>query len=258
MFIIACGIVLFVVFFRKKMIEKGKLIKQLEVEKNLNTFRAAAEAEERERERIALNLHDEISIQLTIHKHALESHAMDFERNDFSLTRFYSDIDKIETLRQAIHACATELVPAQLLKKGLLIALEDHIVQLNSAGKVEARFVHRGCEQVISRLSRQDLTNIYRICLELMNNAIKHSAPKNVALAVSCNPTNLIVTLDHNGQRTGSSRISRARQNGEGLGLKSIEARRLMLGAILRYSNRAEAPAITLTVPVSLKPETHG
>ena len=95
MFTFAGSIILFVVFLRRNLIEKGKQIEQLESEKRMTVFKTAAAAEERERERIARNLHHQVSIKLAIHKQVLEKHSLDYMKGTFNLQNFSSDILKI-------------------------------------------------------------------------------------------------------------------------------------------------------------------
>jgi len=237
--------------FRKKMAQKTELIQNLELETKLVIFKAASEAEELERERIARNLHDEINLMLVVHKHVLEKHAFNIESNEFNLDEFYQEIGSIEKIREAITACATKLVPAFLLNNGLPTMIEDHMRHINHAGKLKARCNILLNEDISTILGKQEELNIYRICLELINNLLKHALPTAVTITISNVNGGLFLQIDHDGKKISTEEVEILMLKGSGLGLNSIKARCLILNAAIHYSDNLDGPAITLLVPSS-------
>jgi two-component system, NarL family, sensor kinase len=248
MCIFAWAIILFVVLLRRRMIEKGKLIKQMELEKKMMLFKAVATAEEREREKIAGNLHDEINAMLAIHKQTLEKHGIDFDNNEFDMEAYNKTIEGIENIREAVTACAFDLVPAFFVKHGLLITLEDQIRQINYAGKIKARF---NClvKDHQTQFPKNEELNIYRISLELINNLLKHAQPGYLTMTVSNSDENLLIYIDHDGKKIGNTMIAAYTKRKDGLGLKSIQARSMMLNAKIEYSEDLTGPAISISIP---------
>ena len=251
MFIFAWAIILFVVHHRRKMIANLKEIERLELEKKILIFKSASEAEERERERIARNLHDEINTKLAVHKQILEKYAWDIENSEFDIDAYNSEIENIEKIREAITACATNLVPAFLLKNGLTTTLQDHIRHINSAGKLKARFLVEKVSPEARPLGKHEELNIYRICLELVNNLLKHTSPSVLTMTVSINDSDILIAIDHNGKKISNHEVEALIEKSTGLGLKSIKARALMLGAEINYYIEDNKRAITLLVPYS-------
>ncbi len=253
MCIFAWAIILFVVFLRKRTIEKGKLIEKMELEKKILIFKAAASAEEREKERIARNLHDEVNIMLAIHKQTLEKHGLDINNNEFDPDAYNESVASIEKIREAVMSCASDLVPAFFLKNGLIITLEDHLRQISYAGKIVARFHSTITEDSPQKFSKQDELNIYRICLEIMNNLLKHAQPTTLKMTLSTERNNLIIQVEHDGRKITNGEIIEYSQSKQGLGLKSIKARSLLLNASVEYSNIPNTPAILNKIPFNYK-----
>ncbi len=72
-------------------------------------------------------------------------------------------------------------------------------------------------------------------------------------MTVSNAEENLLIHLDHDGKKTGSKEITKYTQSKEGLGLKSIKARCMMLNAKIEYSDVAGDPAIVVSIPYNGK-----
>ncbi len=258
MFIMAWGIILFVVVYRRSLIEKGKKIEQLESEKRLLSFSAACEAEEKERERIANNLHDEISLKLTVNKQILENIVFDLEdKVPEEAQKLRNEIEKLDVLRDAINNCASDLVPAYLIKKGLMSALEDQIVQLNCAGKIKASFKVIEGRKKQHTFGKQEVLHIYRICLELINNLLKHGRPDEITITAAEGANELQINIDHNGSKFSNMQAQECLIAGTGLGLKSMNARGSIIKASISYQQDAE-PAIQLKVPFRTNEEVEG
>jgi two-component system NarL family sensor kinase len=252
MFVVAWGIILFVVFVRKKLIEKGKRIEALEQEKTLLVFTSASEAEERERARIARNLHDEISVKLTVHKNTLEKFATDFSNREFDQPAFETEIAKIEKLREAINSCALELVPTYLLNSGLAAAVDDEIIQINNAGKVRAKCKIQS-DTFAKKFNKHQLVNAYRICLEILNNLLKHALPTNITVTFSELETQHLITIEHDGRRISNEDAELFLETSQGLGMKSLKARTMMLNATLSYQVANDKPAVLIAIPFESK-----
>lgn len=248
--VLLAAVNIYILFFhRKKMAAKLEEIQRLESEKKIIIFKSASEAEERERERIARNLHDEINLMLAVHKQVLEKHAFDIEGHVFNIDNYNEELTNIEKIRQAVTACATNLVPAFLLQNGLTKTLEDHMRQINSAGKLKARCNVLVLNPKELRFIKQDELNIYRICLELLNNILKHALPTTLTLTISDLNGGLFFQIDHNGKKIGNEEITSLLDSSFGLGLKSIQARKLILKAEINYSDHDSGPAISMLVP---------
>jgi signal transduction histidine kinase len=75
-------------------------------------------------------------------------------------------------------------------------------------------------------------THLYRIAQEAMGNAIKHAQAKSIVVSLKQSDNELTLTIKDNGR--GFSRTSMAM---EGMGLRIMEYRADMMGAMLRVDS---------------------
>jgi len=133
------------------------------------------EIENRERQRIATDLHDSLGALLSsmvLHIQVLEK---DYEK-DPALNRKLLNLNKLanhslESIEEVIH----NLNPSVISRLGLVKTLEKIIKKVNVPGKTQFSIDARNLTYKISHGMEVIL---YRICTELINNALKHSGAK--------------------------------------------------------------------------------
>lgn len=191
--------------------------------KNLALHRLRLQAEietlENERKRIANDLHDELGPLLAAIKLNLASIS----------TISAVDVKTIETaslhldiIIQRLREIAVNLMPATLIKNGFEKALEQYIGSIEHKNLLSIKIL------VLSdlKLSEEREINFYRICLEIIHNAIKHSAAKNLAIEVSQNKNSILLISQDDGVGMDVEKMI----NIEGLGLKNIISRAESMG----------------------------
>lgn len=238
-----------ILYHKARTMRKIREIQSRDIKKKILFFKSVSEAEERERERIARNLHDEINLMLAVHKQVLEKHAFNIENNCFKLDEYYQEIDSVEKIREAVTACATNLIPPFLIRNGLAETLEDHIRHINQAGRLKARAEILNMKNVSQLLGKQYELNIYRICLELINNLLKHADPKTLELKMFCDQNKLHIEIEHDGKKVSNNDIDGMMNKSTGLGLRSIQARCLLIKGDINYSESMDSTAISILVP---------
>jgi signal transduction histidine kinase len=241
--------IIVILFHKAQTVRKIREIQSRDIKKKILFFKSVSEAEERERERIARNLHDEINLMLAVHKQVLEKHAFDIKNNCFSLDEYYKEIGSVEKIREAVTACATNLIPAFLIKNGLAETIEDHVRHINQAGRLKARTEIIEMENISQLLGKQYELNIYRICLELINNLLKHADPKVLNVRMFCDQNKFCIEIDHDGKKVSNDEIERMMNRSTGLGLRSIQARCILIKAVINYSESLDRSAIAINVP---------
>jgi len=130
------------------------------------------EVEIRERERIAKDLHDGLGSVLSgmvMHFQVLEK-ATENNPELCKKIEYLNHLSKhsLESMEEIIN----NLNPSLLARFGLAKTLEKNILKLNSLGKTQ---FHLDTEKFNAKLTPGTDVLIYRICSELMNNALKHS-----------------------------------------------------------------------------------
>lgn len=228
----------------KEKLEKEKQIALLnsEREKQRIAFSAAVEAEEEQKARIANNLHDEIIHLLIAIKHRVDETPV-----------FKTDISKLlnQTI-SGIKSIALELIPKVLLKSGLIEALEQHAIILNSSKERVIELENDTTFEKDIPFTKSEQVNIYRICLEVLNNLLKHAHFTYLQIHIENTTNNLTIEFRHNGKGVNNNDIEILSNSTNGLGLKSLQSRLIILSASINYSIELETSIIQLTIPCNL------
>ncbi len=245
---LAMIVILFFTTYRKKIFEKEAKIKTIQLESQLEIFKSATEAEEKQKEKIAKNLHDGIIPTLSAVERSLDKNIRDFGGVNFDLERLKKDLRYIEDIGKNIRGISHDLVPQSLISLGLINALKDYISQINSADS-QVDFENNTPFEDNTPFSNNEQLNIYRICLELLNNLFKHSQYKYLKLIVENNERVLEFIFMHDGKGITNEEIEKLSNSSKGLGLKSLKSRALMMNAEFNYIVEKETASVILTVP---------
>lgn len=208
----------------------------------------AANAGVLERQRLARELHDSVSQALfstTLHARAAERHAeaAGLDPNGPVAT----EIGRLRALTQGalaeMRALIFELRPGALAEEGLAAALAKQAAALASREQV--------CVQVQAPQARLPLSapveeHLYRIALEALHNAVKHSGSDRfeLVLGLADGVVSLLVCDDGSGFDPSVPRPGH-------LGMQSMAERARAIGAQLRVDSApATGTRVSVTLPV--------
>ena len=142
------------------------------VRADLEMVRKAVDVETRERERIAADLHDGLGSLLSgllIHIQALEKkHADDAQLKDQLKQLNYLSNSAISSIEEVIN----NLHPSSLTRYGLVESVSRLIRRINKLGRTQFRIRVADADL---HLQKSTELFLFRICNELINNALKHS-----------------------------------------------------------------------------------
>lgn len=246
---LAAVIIIFVVYYQRKMLLKEAHIQLMEQEKQIALFKASVEVEEKQKEKIARNLHDEINPLLVVLKLNLNRHRMAVKKNTFDPENLKLDSDLLDKAIEGIRTTCLDLIPSFLLEFGLLKALEEYVRTVQRLESMNAEFENNISPGELDIFDKQDQLNIYRICLEILNNLFKHSKCTEFKMTTRKVRKNLAIQFTHNGKGVTNHDMDVYTENSKGLGLKSLKARSLILGASIDYQTTQMHSIINLTIP---------
>ncbi len=218
MLLLAFALVLFFYQFQRKL-----LAQELKTQEQLvyNTLHA----QEEERQRIARELHDEIGsklnvIHLYLHRlKKIKSKETEFE-DTFTTTK--------DILHKTIHATreiAHFLMPVTLNNFGLASALEE---LCNEFEAMESTDVVLKTDMLNNTFLTQNMElDLFRICQELLNNAVKHAEAKTIYLEAILQQDKFFLLYRDDGKGFDASDQSIQK----GLGMKNIRNRLETIGA---------------------------
>lgn len=243
MMVMAGAIILFVVFYQKKMIQEQLKRQVLEADYQQKMMRTELESQESERRRLAADLHDSIGGMLSTIRVGLITLGRSMaEPESIKETKSMLD-DTITSVRRISH----DLMPATLEKFGFLHAIKELCERFQATARITIDFEEEG---EIPELETQRGLMVFRIVQELLNNAVKHARATLIKVSVHV-ADEMIITVEDNGIGFDADAQKADKQTGRGLGLFNMENRARLLGGTLTFKTAQQKGSyIILTLPV--------
>jgi len=191
------SLILLMLFFRIRVINHRKkmaeqMVLQLEQEKQLVATQSVLDGETAERARIARDLHDGLGGMLSVVKLNLinmKGHAFLPESD---VPAFHNALEMLDGSIRELRRVAHNLMPESLLRFGLKAALTDFCRNIEH---VTLHFF--GDER---RLEEKIEITVYRIIMELVNNALKHSESEQINIQVIVDNDRINLVVQDNGK----------------------------------------------------------
>jgi len=213
-------------------------MQRLKNKQQLALINTIATTQEEERKRIAAALHDSIGSSLAGLKIQMENIAVNFTTHK---TR--NLISVLDETASEVRRISHGLIPGVLLKLGLVESLSDLMRNVDVNSSVQATFESYGIDE---RLPADVEVKIYRMCQELVQNALKHGQPQNLSLQLTKHPqlVNIIVEDDGSGFVVQN-------KDADGFGLKNLKAQiEQVRGDMQIDSHPGRGTLVTLNIPV--------
>lgn len=208
-------------FLRKRSLER---IKEQE-----DLLKTSIEIQEEERKRIAQDLHDELGAVLSITRmHIVQ--LQDQGKNANTELGLQQVKTLTETALATMRRISHELMPPQLDEFGLTKTLNALVVQLNETKKISCSFLP---PDQPNRLPKSIELGIYRVCMELVNNTLKHAGATHIHIQLLHGQHSVLFAYSDNGKGLPENYI-------QGHGFKNMEARINTLGGDFKFGNREE------------------
>lgn len=176
-------------------------------------LQAIHETQISERSRIARDLHDSIGASLALNKSKLEH--LQHTHPDESL-ELKEAVENLKEMGEQVRHISHNLMPSELLKFGLLSALQSHLDQIEG-GALETELISHGLEH---RLDQGTEVHIYRIVQELIQNVLKHAKATYLSISINKYPKHLSLMVEDDGVGMDLENNQTA-----GLGLSNIQQR---------------------------------
>jgi signal transduction histidine kinase len=210
-------------------LERAKGLLEIEIKylHQHQLLKSSIQTQEEERKRIAIDLHDELGAVLSIARMHLvqiqKAEDVVAVQDGLQQARMLTEA-ALATMRRISH----DLMPPQLEDFGLAKTLEAIIAQVREAKKISVSF-HASDE--LPRWSMPVELGLYRICMEMINNTLKHAEATRISITVEQCAGQIAFSYSDNGK--GLPEIVNA-----GHGLKNMEARANIIGGVLEMGNR--------------------
>ena len=187
--------------------------------RNQELYKAQVNAEittmEKERTRIASDLHDDLGPMLSAVKLLVNNLELTTEEDKATLARTNGYIDDVLLQLRTI---SNDLVPQALNRKGLVVAVDEFISELNEKRTMHIDFEFSDDLNIPSSKG----IHLWRIIQEVIHNADKHAKASMMKIRLEEKNEKLILSLQDNGCGFDSKDLATVQK---GLGLKNIISR---------------------------------
>ena len=182
--------------------------------KNKEISAALLRGQTTERQRVAIDLHDNLGSTISSIKYSLE--AIDRSRmNADELAvqeNLYSLLDKAYN---DVRLLSHNLLPEEFEKLGLAETLKSFVRKMNKNSNIKFELA---VDVNFGRADKKVEFELYSICLELVNNIIKHSKATEAKISLSRTEKHIGLIVSDNG-------IGTFKNDSDGRGMKNIQAR---------------------------------
>lgn len=246
MLLMVVSILLAVIYNQRKKNQHRTAMEKLREQQQNQLIEAAVLSEETERHRIAESLHDEVGAILSSAKlHLLGIKSQVLDEKDQKLHEKGRDLlnDVIQKVRGLSHNLHSNI----LKEFGLNEAIRHFIrkvtegTAMKSSVEMDARYQTENAENDIS---------IYRMVQELTNNILKYANASEILISSVLGNGGLTIVIYHNGNGLTQPQFESLRYQKEGLGLKNIQNRIILLKGSILFSQDGDGYSIRIHVPV--------
>lgn len=228
--------------YRKRQISFEKDTQELIADYEKNLLFTKLEIQEDTFKDISREIHDNISLSLTLAK--LNLRTLDVDDKERSIKLVNSSIELLQQSINDLNDISRGLNSDLIIQNGLLKALEDEIQHIQQTGLFTIYFGISGCSVYMD--AQKELI-IFRIIQEAFNNIIKHAKAKKVELMLHYNESTLDISINDNGHGFDTN------QNigNKHAGLKNMETRIKMLkGSMHIKSIQGLGTSLSFTLPI--------
>ncbi len=243
LFVVAAGIIVFVLIYQKKQLQYMSERKQLKANYDKEILESRLEIQEQTMKSISQEVHDNIGQVLSVAK--LNLNMINVDDSAPVIQEKLNDIS--ELLRKAIQDLrdlSKSLHSDIIAENGLLKAIES---ELNILKKTGAYVITLNIEGNYYHLPEQKELILFRMFQEMINNIIKHAQASVINVSVTFQPQQFMLGINDNGLGFNFANIDTAK----GMGLKNIINRSQLIGAHYFIDSQiAKGTAIKIDLPV--------
>jgi signal transduction histidine kinase len=241
-------VVILLLYNQRRLKQRAAYEVRLSQQRN-DHFHAVMQAQDNERKRIAQDIHDTLGSILSAAK--LNLSALDDRQIPFTAAqhqRYKMSLTLMDEAVTELRNIAHNIMPASLSKIGLPAAVRSVVDNISPSSGLKINYSVYGFEE---RLPEAMEMSIYRILLELIHNAIKHSEAELLTIQLIRYPRHINIVVEDNG--TGFDREIAAGQ-GKGMGMSNIISRVSYLkGELTVDSQPGAGTTVIIEIPVDSK-----
>lgn len=233
------------VFNQRKKLQYNRDMQVLKEKQQNQLLEAAIRSEETERHRIAETLHDEVGAILSSAKMHIENiktlslDKRDKELHDKGKELLDEGISKVRDISHNLHS--------NILKEfGLNEAIRHFIFKITKGTIINAQ---TALDNSYTTQNAENDISIYRMVQELINNILKHSQAKKIMITSAFDQSILHLLIQHDGAGLNQAQFEELRFKKDGMGLKNIQNRLVLLRGKIEFSVTDEGNQVKILIP---------
>jgi two-component system NarL family sensor kinase len=235
LFLVSFAFIMVILYKRKQHTHEQELLKtQLEIQEE--TFK-----------NISQEIHDNIGqvlsvVKLTLASAPLKKDDPAYEYLQDSKQMIGSVIDDVSNLSKSLH-------PDRIIKIGISDAIKFELVKLRKTGQFTTTF--EPPEREVNLSSKNEIL-LFRVVQENLNNIVKHSGAKNIAVTMQHTAQAIHIEIKDDGKGFDVEKTLLKTSMEKGIGLSSMVNRTKMIGGTLAINSQ---PGSGTTVVIDLPAE---
>ena len=245
--ILILGLVAFIIImlylYRKKQVSFLQSIEKIKLDHEKNLLSTQLEIQEQTFENISREIHDNISLSLTLAK--LNLNTIDLDNKKAVAEKIHSSVDLLGQAITDLTAISKGLNSNVIIQHGLVKALEDEVKLIQEAKLFTVDFRITG--HLVYMDTQKELI-IFRIIQEAFNNIIKHACTCNAELRLFYDSEHLNITVSDSGKGFELGNVL----NGRKAGLENMRTRIKMLHGNMKIeSYPLRGTTLYFTIPLN-------
>lgn len=196
-------------FYKKKQHYHTQKYQDLKLDKEKAILSAQLEMQEETFNHISKEIHDNISLALTLAK--LNLNTLDFSDHEYRDKKIANSIELITRSILELNDISKSLNSEIIINHGILKALDLEIAKITGTGIIDLEFKIEG--NPIFQDAKKELI-IFRIIQESFNNIIKHAAARKVTLSLDYDKSSLTVSIIDDGKGFDPAKITDKTKSG--------------------------------------------
>lgn len=236
------GLILYLVYsYRRRQLIFIESLEKIQAAYEKNLLNAQLEIQEQTFQHISREIHDNISLALTLAK--LQLNTLDRNGSLLSDPKIDQAINLLSRSIVDLNNLSRGLNTDLLQQQGLLGTVEEEVERIQNAGLFELEFIVNGTTQYFD--TRKELM-IFRIIQEAFNNIIKHAKASHVTLEMNYG-AEIAVMIKDNGSGFDVDMLKGSNQSG----IRNMENRVKTLGGHLSVSSApGKGSCIRFNIPI--------
>lgn len=250
MLMLMAGVLLAVFLSQRKKNQHRKTLEKIKEQQQNLLIEAAVRSEETERHRIAETLHDEVGAILSSAKlHLLGIKATALDERDQQLHE--KGRNMLNEVIQKVRGISHNLHSNILKEFGLNEAIRDFVQKTVNGTAIAAE---TELDDTYNPENNEDDISAYRMLQELLNNILKYANATRIHISSSLKNNELDLVIFHNGEGLTQQQFEEFSFRKDGLGLKNIRNRVILLKGKIQFRKDSDGYRITIHVPVKALP----